>query len=82
MPNLTLLCTPNLLKKGYKSFPSRRPGLAIGQTGQMPDGPDARWAGRQSGELDELSRHLLNFDKIAAGQTFADRIEKFSIALG
>jgi hypothetical protein len=48
----------------------------------MPDGPDARWAGRQSGELDELSRHLLNFDKIAAGQTFADRIEKFSIALG
>jgi hypothetical protein len=28
-----------------------RPGLAIGQTGQMPDGPDARWAGRRSGEL-------------------------------
>jgi hypothetical protein len=27
----------------------RKPGLATGQIGQMPDGPDARWAGRRSG---------------------------------
>jgi hypothetical protein len=35
-----------------------RPGLAIGQIGRMPDGPDARWAGRRS---DSIDRPLIFF---------------------
>jgi hypothetical protein len=40
-------------------FVLTRPGLATGQIGQMPDGPDARWAGRRSDSIDRPLIFLL-----------------------